>query len=99
LVGKMSKKIHDHVLNGLPFLFPFALNLLTGSSFGFMFFWFFLVVACFILINGLKIHENFIQNAVVRIILDNLAYILTFFFYINMWATTSAEMPYVIVSK
>jgi hypothetical protein len=53
--GKITKIIHDMVLKFLPILFPFALNLVTGSSYGFLLFWFFVVQITYILTSILKI--------------------------------------------
>jgi hypothetical protein len=75
---------------------PFAINVITGTSYGFLFFWFFAVEACFTVFNIFKLHENCIQNTYLRLILGNLAYILTLFIWINQWATMTSWMPFAI---
>ena len=92
----MSKKVHYHVLNHLPFFFPFALNIVTGTSYSFLFVLFFIVQITYALLNELKIQNNCVENKIIKAILNNLGLILTFFCWINLWGAMTSQMPFVI---
>jgi len=45
----------------------------------------------------MKIQNNCVQNKIIKIILSNLFYILTFFFWVNQWGANTDSLPYILV--
>jgi hypothetical protein len=75
-------------------MFPFALNIVTGTSYSFLMVIFFICVFCLLMFNLWKIHRQCVEHPVLRIILESLAYILSFFLLLNVWPTSPNPMPY-----
>jgi len=79
----------------LPFFFPIALNVVTGTSYAFIFVLFFFLQVTFGLFNDLKIHEACgVENKIIKCIVQNLGFVLTFFAWVNFWAADTAQMPF-----
>lgn len=81
----------------MPILFPFALNLMTGTTYTFVMVVFLVTLLTFIIFNLLKIHRKVIDNRVIRSLLENLSYVLSFLMLLNVWITKPTTMPYVVV--
>jgi hypothetical protein len=81
----------------MPILFPFALNMMTGTTYAFVMIIFLVSVITFIIFNLLKVHRRVIDNRVLRSLLENLSYVLSFLMLLNIWITKPTTMPYVVV--
>lgn len=97
LLIKLSIRLRRHVFYHLPYFFPVALNVAIGTSYAFIFVLFFFLQVVFGLFNDLKIHTRCTENRILRIILEHLGYVLTFFCWINVWASMTSTMPFSII--
>jgi hypothetical protein len=99
LVVKAGLKFRHHLMYHLPFFFPFALNIVTGTSYAFLLVLFFFVQVAFAIFNDLKIHRNCVENKVIKIIAESIGYVLTFFAWVNLWGATMNPMPFNVVKN
>ena len=81
----------------MPILFPFALNVMTGMTYTFLMIMFFVSTFCFLIFNMWKLHRQCVEHKVLRVILESLAYVLSFFLLLNVWPTGTNPMPYVVI--
>ena len=58
---------------------------------------FFISTFCFLIFNLWKLHRSCVEHKVLRVILESLAYVLSFFLLLNVWPTGTNRMPYVVV--
>lgn len=88
-------KLRHHIMYHLPFFFPVALNVATGTSYAFIFVLFFFLQVTFGIFNDLKIHVACgVENKIVKVILQNLGYVLSFFAWVNLWGADTSPMPF-----
>lgn len=79
-------------------LFPFALNVVIGTTYRFLVVMFFISAFLFLVFNLWKIHIQCVEHKVLRVILESLAYVVSFLMFLNVWAiTTTSGLPYKIV--
>ena len=82
----------------MPMLFPFALNVVIGTTYSFLVVMFFISAFLFLVFNLWKIHIQCVEHKVLRVILESLAYVVSFLMFLNVWAiTTTSGLPYKIV--
>lgn len=81
----------------MPILFPFALNVMTGTTYTFLIIMFFVSIFCFLIFNLWKLHRSCVDHKVLQVILESLGYILSFFMLLNVWTTDTNPMPYSVV--
>jgi hypothetical protein len=81
----------------MPILFPFALNVMMGMTYTFLMIMFFVSAFCLLIFNLWKLHRQCVEHKVLRIILESLGYVLSFFLLLNVWPTGTNPMPYVVI--
>ena len=89
--------MHEFEVYYMPILFPFALNVMTGTTYSFLIIMFFISAFCFLIFNLWKLHRSCVEHKVLRVILEILAYVLSFFLLLNVWPTGTNRMPYSVV--
>ena len=72
----------------------FALNLVTGTTYAFDMVLYFFVLLPLVLFNLIKLHRRCIDHKVFIVLLENLWVVLSFFWLLNVWATTRYIQPY-----
>lgn len=85
-------------MNYFPLLILVPLNILTGTSKAFSFVFYFFILVVVILFNVFELHRKCIEHKCVRVILENLWIAMLFFELLNIWATSTAWQPYIIVA-
>jgi len=58
---------------------------------------FFASAFCFLIFNLWKLHRQCVEHKVLRVILESLGYVLSFFLLLNVWPTGTNTMPYSVV--
>jgi hypothetical protein len=94
---KIGKRTHNIVLFYLPFLIPFAINVITGTSYSFLMILYIAILIIMALFIELKIQKTCVENKIIKAILNNLFYILTFFFWVNQWGAHTDALPYILI--
>ena len=93
---KFIKKLSEFNTSYMPILIVFPLNIITGTTYAFDFCLYFFVMVPLLLFNLLQLHKKCIDHKIFIVILENLWLILSFFWFVNIWATDRWIQPYYI---
>ncbi len=93
-IERWIKKVYEFEVYYMPILFPFALNVMTGTCYTFCIIIFFVSLFFFLVFNLLKLHRQCVENKALRVILESAAYIASFFLLLNVWPSGTNPMPY-----
>ena len=91
---KFLKKMAEFNTSFHPFFIMFAINFVTGSNYAFDMCLFFFVLLCLVLFNLVSIHKKCVEHKVFLAILENLWMVLSFFWFVNVWASGRWQQPY-----
>jgi len=78
----------------LPVLILFPINFVVGASYAFCLVLYFIVLVPIVLFNLMELHKRFFDHKVFICFFENLWIFATFFWTVNIWATTKFIEPY-----
>jgi len=81
----------------MPIMIVIPLNIVTGTSKAFSLVFYLFILISVVFLNLFGIHKKCCENKIVRLFMDNLWLILLFFEILNIWTTSTALQPYVII--
>ena len=94
---KIAKKNDEFEVFYFPILTVFIMNIVTGTSKAFCFIDFFATILIVLFFNVLKVHRQCSNHVFINALMENLWLALVFFGFVNVWASFTILMPYVVV--